>query len=202
MTNAPLQLSIKRTSLGTSVYETLLEAMLAGRLPPGMELNSVALSQQLEVSRTPVKEALRLLAHDGLIEQVNNHKARVVRFTRQDVVEIYEVRQSLEAAAAEKAARLMDDATLGQLRAEANLVQRGQNKLGWENQALEFDLHFHDTLTSCCGNRRLQQEIARYRRLVRGFCRIVGRREILQQAFAEHLEILAAVESRKPAAAR
>jgi DNA-binding GntR family transcriptional regulator len=75
-----------------SIYETLLEAIVSGRLALGSELNSVGLAKQLDVSRTPLREALRLLERDGLVHLTENHKARVANFSTDDIREIYEVR--------------------------------------------------------------------------------------------------------------
>ena len=97
MSLAKLNVPVKRPSLVDSVYETLLEAIISGQLSPGTELNSVQLANQLDVSRTPVTEAINLLAHDGVVEQVNHRRARVARFSRQELADIYEVRKLLEA---------------------------------------------------------------------------------------------------------
>lgn len=193
---------IRRQSLADSVYETLLEAIIAGRLAPGEELSAVALAAQLQVSRTPVTEALQRLEHDGLVEQTANHPPRVVRLGPQDIDEIYEVRLHLEAAAAERAATRMDRTTLAALRARSRQIDSTRDAVDWAEQALEFDLQFHATIAGCAGNRRLAKDIERYRRLVRSFCRLTGSQENLAAAFGEHLEILDALEAGRPAAAR
>ena len=69
MATPQLDSPLKRLSLVDSVYETLLQAIVSGGLSPGAELNSVELAEQLDVSRTPVKEAIKLLTHDGLARQ-------------------------------------------------------------------------------------------------------------------------------------
>src|SRR5579871_4312007 len=96
---------ISRTSLAESVYQHILEAILSGRLASGTEMSEVALAAELGVSRTPVHEALRRLAADGLVDSLAHRQARVATFTRQDVVDIYEMRGVLETAAAERAAK-------------------------------------------------------------------------------------------------
>ncbi len=202
MSTPQLNLPIARHSLVDSVYDTLLEAVVSGQLPPGTEMNTVVLAEQLDVSRTPVKEALKILAHDGLVEHVKDHKARVARFSRQDVIEIYEVRGQLEAAAAERAAKLIDDRALQELRGEADKLLASRRDVDWSARAMEYDIRFHDVLAAACGNERLRKEIARYRLLVRGFCRLTGRDATLLQALREHIGIIDALQSRRPAAAR
>lgn len=131
-----LNVPVKRPSLVDSVYETLLEAIVYGQLSPGTELNSVQLAEQLEVSRTPVTEAVNLLVHDGVVEQVDHRRARVARFSQQELADIYEVRKLLEAAAAERAAKRIDDETLKAIRGEARQLQRSRGDVDWVAQAI------------------------------------------------------------------
>jgi len=122
--------------------------------------------------------------------------------SRADVIEIYELRKQLEGAAAELAASRITEEALRDLRQQATPLASRNSEVDWPAQAIEFDLRFHDVLAAAAGNRRLAEDIARYRRLVRCFCRLTCNDANLQSAFAEHLAILAALEHRKPAAAR
>lgn len=193
---------IAKTSLGESVYQRILEAILSGTLAGGMELSEVALAAELGVSRTPVHEALLRLAADGLVEDLASRQARVARFTRQDLANIYEVRRILEPAAAELAATRMTGEQLGQLRSAVEALDAAKDRRDWPNRAIDFDLRFHDAVAAAAGNERLRQEIVKYRRLVRAFCRATGTRDNLQQAFAEHQRLLTALEARDARAAR
>jgi len=193
---------LKRTSLADAAYETLLEAILRGQLAPGEELSAVALAERFQVSRTPVTEALQRLTHDGLVEQEPNCRPRVARLGRRDVVEVYEMREQLEAAAAERAATRLPKEVLATLRGEIAKLLKPKRGVDWAARAIEFDLRFHDAVAAASDNRRLEDDIARYRRLVRCFCRLTGNDANLGAALAEHEEILAALEARRPAAAR
>ena len=194
--------ALERRSLADGVYETLLEAIVNGSLAAGGTLSAVTLARQLGVSRTPVTEALQRLMHDGLVEQVPNHQPRVVRPVAQDVRDIYAVRAELEAAAAQRAAQYIDDETLASLRRQVDHLNATRDALDWPARALEFDLAFHATLAEASGNRRLAADIARYRRLVRCFCRMTGDRPQLGAALDEHEAILRAIEARQPDEAR
>lgn len=186
---------LARTSLADAAYEQLLEAILAGRLRGGAELSEVSLAAELQVSRTPIHEALRRLSADGLVQIAASGLARVARFTRRDVTEIYEMRSLLESAAAERAAERLTDEQLTRLQAEADaLADRTQR--GWAGKALDFDCTFHDRLAEACGNDRLRNEIRKYRHLVRAFCRMSGNTENLHAAYDEHLVILSALKAR------
>jgi len=197
-----LTTSIARTSLADSVYETLLQAIVSGRLPSGTVLTSVDLAQQLDVSRTPVQEALRRLAADGLVECPTGRRATVVTFARTEIVEIYEIRRVLEGETAARAATRVpaDEARNLCRRIESLLSSVGG--LDWTAQALDFDVVFHEWLAQASGNRRLEEDIRRYRLLVRSFCRMVGSVENLTAAAQEHRAILEAIEQREGAAAR
>ena len=202
MNVSSLKKSLRPLSLVDSIYETLLEAIVSGQLPHGSELNSVSLAKQLEVSRTPLREAMRLLERDGLVYQEGNHKARVAEFSADDIREIYEVRLQLEAAAAERAAKRIASDVLTKLREEADELSRHIRDVDWCEKAIAYDLHFHEAIATASGNNRLRNEIRRYRLLVRSFCVLTGRRPALQQALSEHIAILDALETGRPATAR
>ena len=182
MSLSDVRKTVQRFSLVDSIYGTLLEAIISGQLPHGSELNSVLLAQQLDVSRTPLREALALLARDGLVCQEGNHKAWVAEFSAVDIREIYEVRLQLEAAAAELAAKRMSTTLLGELKSEAEKLKRYVSDLDWCDRAIAFDLRLHETIAHASGNSRLMKEIQKYRLLVRSFCVLTGQQVTLQQA--------------------
>jgi DNA-binding GntR family transcriptional regulator len=191
---------LAKISLADAAYERLLDAILSGRLASGSELSEVALAAELQVSRTPVHEAIRRLNADGLVHVAVSGPARVAAFSRTDIEEIYEMRLCLEQAAVERAAVRMTDELLAELREAAEaLVDTGSRN--WKTKALEFDVLFHDRIAEVCGNRRLQAEIRKYRHLVRAFCRMSGNPENLQAAYVEHWAILQALIARQPEAA-
>jgi len=188
--------AIQRSNLSDKVYETLLEAIVSGQLPPEMELSVVALAKELDVSRTPVHDALRQLAHDGLVEQEINRKARVASFTRDDVFEIFEMRKLLEGESAKLAAKKMDAAVLAELRAVADSLADNRDAVDWLARWIDHDERFHEAIAEASGNRRLWMDISRYRLLHRGFNQMATNVDVLQKALAEHIEILDALEKR------
>src|SRR6185295_3451641 len=185
---------VTRAPLADAVYETILEGILGGRYAGGAELTEVALAAELGVSRTPVHDALKRLAVDGLVEPMTNRQSRVVQLTAQQVREVYEMRLLLEPAAAERAAERLDPVQLEALRETARGLAASTGRPNWAIRAIEFDNRFHDTLAAACGNERFRMEIARYRRMVRAFCRATGTPDVLEQALVEHIEILNSLE--------
>lgn len=188
-------------SLAEAVYESLLEGIVLGQLSPGTFLSAAKLSAQLEVSRTPIHDALWMLATDGLVEIQPGRRARVTQFGRDDLWEIFEMRKLLEGFAAELAAGRMDQRQLGPLRRMADALQN-EGRDNWTRSWSDFDEAFHRMIADSSGNRRLAQDISRYHLLHRGFNRVSTDFESLQQALAEHLQILAALEARDGALAR
>ena len=104
-TTLALQGSTIRGRLSDSVYETLLEAIISGKLARGTIVSEVSLAKQLEVSRTPVHDALRQLAKDGLVEQRAGRRAVIASFSKEDLFDIFEMRMLLESAGARRAAQ-------------------------------------------------------------------------------------------------
>lgn len=198
---APLSKPLSRTFLAEGAYETILENILSGTLPSGTVVSEVSLAQDLNISRTPVHQALVRLAKEGLIEHRSGRKPRIARFGRDDVLEIYDMRLLLETAATQRATKRIDPRHLADLHREAEELAAAPDGPDWTRSALDFDLRFHDAIAAASGNRRLRQEIAKYRLQVRAFCRMTGSTENLRDALAEHLIVLKAMTERNSAAA-
>lgn len=197
----PRTRGLSRTFLVEGAYEAILDNILSGALPSGATVSEVALARDLHVSRTPVHQALARLAKEGLIEHRSGLQPRIARFTREDVIEIYDMRLLLETAATQRAARRMDPRVLAELTREAAALAALPDEPDWSGQALDFDARFHDAVAAASGNRRLRQEIAKYRLLVRAFCRMTGNSENLREALREHQAVLKALADRQPSAA-
>lgn len=192
---------LSRTFLAESAYEAILDNILSGTLASGAVVSEVSLAQELNVSRTPVHQALARLAKEGLIEHRAGRKPRIARFGREDVIEIYDMRLLLESAATQRAASRIDPRLLADLTREADALAAQPDGPDWTRAALAFDLRFHDAIANASGNHRLRQEIAKYRLLVRAFCRMIGSAENLREALREHQVVLKALADRQPAAA-
>ena len=188
--------------LADAVYETLLEAILSGRLTPGTVVSELALAKQLDVSRTPVHDAVRQLAKDGLVQQRANRRATVATFSRDDIHDVFEMRKILEAEAARRAATRIDRPTLARLRAAADgLAATRTSDPSWVARWADFDRDFHASIAAACGSPRLCKDIARYHLLHRGINRLATTPDVLRQALDEHVRILDALDRRDAAGA-
>ena len=108
---------IARQALPEAAAERLRTLIIEGDLAPGARLNERELSERLGVSRTPLREAFRMLAADGLLVQLPNRGAQVVALSPNDVRHAFEVMASLEGLSGELAAQRVTDADIAVLRA-------------------------------------------------------------------------------------
>ena len=110
-------LSIPRASLHQQVARRLRQMLVENQIPPGAKLNERELAEVLQVSRTPLREAIKMLAAEGLVELVPNRGAIAVELNEADVRNTFEVMAGLEALSGELAAQRITDAELAEIRA-------------------------------------------------------------------------------------
>ena len=156
-----------RVSLADRVYEILLSSILTGNSESGVELNVADLSRRLRVSPSPVREALLRLAADGLVTIANHRRATVIRYSRQEIIEVFEVRQLLESGATRMAARRISPDELAQLKQAALDCAALAGDSARKREMLELDNQFHLLIAQACGNQRLADEITGYGHRVR-----------------------------------
>jgi DNA-binding GntR family transcriptional regulator len=108
---------IARLSLHDQVAARLRSMLVEGRIPPGAKLNERELAEKLRVSRTPLREAIKLLAAEGLVDLLPNRGAVAVKLGEADVIDTFEVLAGLEAMSGELAAQRVTEAELAELRA-------------------------------------------------------------------------------------
>lgn len=110
-------ISIPRTNLHEQVAQRLRQMLVEGRIAPGAKLNERELCEVLEVSRTPLREAIKMLAAEGLVELVPNRGAIAVSLGEEDIRHTFEVMAGLEAMSGELAAQRITGAELAEIRA-------------------------------------------------------------------------------------
>lgn len=114
---APLHQPLAHPNLPLRAYEIIKGWIVNQDLGPGMKLQEDALAERLGVSRTPIREALSRLAHEGLVTMVPRRGTFVVDLTQEDIVDLYEVREAIEGMAARLAARRRTAEQLRQMQA-------------------------------------------------------------------------------------
>ncbi len=110
-------ISIPRAALHEQVAHRLRQMLVENRIPPGAKLNERELSEVLKVSRTPLREAIKMLAAEGLVELLPNRGAIAVELSEADVLNTFEVMSGLEAQSGELAAERITDAELAEIKA-------------------------------------------------------------------------------------
>lgn len=110
-------ISIPRSALHAQVTQRLRQMLVEGRIAPGAKLNERELAEVLRVSRTPLREAIKMLAAEGLVELVPNRGAIAVSLNENDVRNTFEVMAGLEALSGELAAQRITEEELAEIRA-------------------------------------------------------------------------------------
>jgi DNA-binding GntR family transcriptional regulator len=192
---------IARTSLADHVYVRLVEAIHSGALASGAPLHVADLAAQFSVSPSPVRDAISRLAAEGLVTNNPNRRTTVVHFTRQDVLDTFQLREILESAAARLAAKNISPAQLAEIRKVAEQCDALAGNPAQKKAKLDLDNQFHLLVAQSSGNALLFHEIARCNRRVRVIQWLKLDPPTMKQAHPEHLKIIAALEKRDPDAA-
>lgn len=174
------------------VYHALLEAIVRGQLKPRAWLSEPNLAKQLEVSRTPLREALQRLQSDLLIERGQNGKLHVRGLSRKEASDLYAVRTSLEQLTVEEAVANMSGSKLAALEESLERMRLGAGQV---EAVAEGGREFHDVLLEIAANEmtswvlgQLKPHIDRYRFLSTGTSP-----ERRLQAVREHEDIFEAL---------
>lgn len=153
MSTSPKQLAKK--SLVDVAYEKVKQRILDNKYHPGYQALEQEIAEDLGVSRTPVREALIRLQHEGLVQLVPRRGVRIVPIVASDMKEIYDVLTSLESMAAELLARRKPSAAeLEPMRRATSDMEDALNNDDLEAWA-KADERYHRCLIDLCGNRRL-----------------------------------------------
>ncbi len=178
------------------VFEAIREAIITGHLKPGERLMEIQLAEELGVSRTPVREAIRKLEQEGFVVMVPRKGAFVADISMKDIAEVFEIRGALEGLAAELAAERASEDELERL--ERLLVAIGECIERHDVDGLiEKDTEFHDLLFSASHNERLVQILSVLREQIQRFrSRTLRRIERMKVALEEHKAIVEALGRR------
>jgi DNA-binding GntR family transcriptional regulator len=141
-----------------TVVEAIRQALLNGRFEQGQSLSEVALAAEMNVSRGPVREALLVLAQEGLVTHSQNYGFSVLRLTEQDREEIRQVRFPLEVLALKLARERMGPAALAALEEGIGAICR-PFAAGRLADCVMADMNFHARIWDASGNARLAQSL-------------------------------------------
>jgi DNA-binding GntR family transcriptional regulator len=190
------RLGLLHSPLRDKVAEEIRAAILSGHFKPGDRLIEDRLAEEFGVSRNPIREAIRTLASEGLIDVTARRGAVVASLSPQEAEELLEVRATLEGANARLAARRRDPAVLGQLEA---ILARGTEAIaaGHVAELPELNGAFHAGLAEAGHNRVLADLMRTLRDRSAPLFRRFGM-EFARATWAEHAGILRAVIAGDP----
>ena len=179
--------------LSESLRESIEEEVATGKLRPGTHLDEIELAHRFGVSRTPIREALSLLAGEGLIEIRPRRGAVVAQVTPHRLVEMFEVMAEMEAMCARLAARRMTESDLQALEAAHGKCREASQ--GRDPDAYFYaNEQFHKALYAASHNAFLSEQALSLLRKVRPYRRLQLRvRNRVQRSFEEHQAILDAI---------
>ncbi len=138
------------------VFEYLRESILKGKLEPAQRLMEVQLAEQLGVSRTPVREAIRKLELEGLVVMLPRKGAYVADVSLKDIIEVLEIRAALEGLAASVAAERMTDEHLERLELISYQFKKSLEN-GDIDMMVQKDIELHDLIFNSTNNQKLIQ---------------------------------------------
>ena len=183
--------------LRDEVFNTLREKILKGVYKPGERLMEIHLADQLGVSRTPIREAIRMLEIEGLVKMVPRKGAQVAKISKEDLQDVLEVRKALDTLSVKLACeRITED----EIKLLNNAEREFEKALASKDvrEIAEADVAFHDVIHSATKNGRLKsmisnlaERIYRYR-----FEYIKQQSDGGKTLMLEHREIMRCIESR------
>ncbi|WP_122445944.1 GntR family transcriptional regulator [Pseudomonas viridiflava] len=186
-------------TLSENVFRRIQAAIVKGEIAPGSKISEPELARTYGISRGPLREAIHRLEGQRLVVRVPHVGARVVSLSHVEMIELYEIRESLEGMACRLAAERMTSEEIDELRRVLDTHERDaafQAGVGYYQQEGDFDFHYR--IIQGSGNRTLSQmlcgELYQLVRMYRIQFSTTPNRP--RQAFAEHHRILDAIAER------
>ncbi|MCQ2530481.1 MAG: GntR family transcriptional regulator [Lachnospiraceae bacterium] len=183
------------------VFKTLREAIITGDLKPGERLMEIKLANELGVSRTPVREAIRKLELEGLVIMTARKGAEVAPINEKDLKEVLEIRKSLESLACELACKNASAEDIVKMRVLNEAIEKAVKEEDIE-EITKQDVDFHEAIYTTTKNDRLvhmlhqlKEHIFRYRF---EYIKDMKNKEMIVE---EHKKIIAAIEQNNAKAA-
>ena len=189
-------LSLAPRALYEEVAELLRQRIFARELEPGSWIDELRIAEELGISRTPLREALKVLAAEGLVTMKVRRGAYVTEVSEKDLRDVYHLLALLEADAARAVAQRASDADLALLQARHADLVAAQNE---RDRFFEINEAFHRQLLDLSDNRWRSQMVADLRKVMKLHRHhSLFKQGRLEQSLAEHQGIVDALMQRQP----
>jgi DNA-binding GntR family transcriptional regulator len=188
--------AVNRTSIA---YDALKDSIFTNRLKPGDHLSENQVAGSLGMSRTPVREAIKVLASEGLLEIHNGVGIFVKQITTKEIADLFEVRAALECAALHTALDRITDRELDAIQAQWMALEEkvGTGLGGGLGHLLDLDYQLHSLIVDRCRNDFLKQVIDGIRMKIRRYQRISAiALDDERDAINQHLQIITCMKRR------
>ncbi|HOG01760.1 MAG TPA: GntR family transcriptional regulator [Clostridia bacterium] len=191
-----------KQSLTAKVYARIRDDIIEGRYSNGDYLVETKLAEELDVSRTPIREALKQLELEDLVVSIPNRGVMVQGMTSHDIDDIFTIRHLIEGQAAYWAAERIDQKSLVRLTEIIELMEMYTRKNDATNLA-RLDTEFHDVIFSACDSRVLRHILAQLHQNTRQVRRnSLTTPERPTRSLSEHRRVFEAIEQHKPEEAK
>ena len=193
----------KSISIADQIFEQLERDILSGKYARGELLTELRLSEELGVSRTPIREAIRRLEQENILEEASRG-VTVVGISQEDMLDMYEIRIRIEGLAAEWAAKRITAEELESMRETLELQRYYTEKAGGSHsdQIKNLDSQFHKMVYRACGSRALTDTLLNlHKKMTKFRMASVSKHSRALQSVEEHEAVLAALSAHDSAAA-
>jgi len=198
-TPADAQRLLSPRALYQDVAERLRQQIFARQLEPGSWIDELKLCAEFGISRTPLREALKVLAVEGLVTMKVRRGAYVTEMSRDDVAQVYHLLALLESDAIGEVASKATDTQRAELRALHDRLERSARQ---RDAYFATNEQFHLKLLEIAGNRWRTQIVADLRKVMKlNRHHSLFKQGRLADSLAEHRALMAAIEQRQPAQA-
>lgn len=183
-------------SLTGFVFNKLREDILSGKYNENDELKEMAIAKELDVSRTPVREAIRQLEFEGLVQSIPNKSTYVIGISLKDVKDIYEMRALLERLCVKMVIENINEEEMLKLE-EIVELSMFYNEKGKYDNILELDNRFHEMLYEAAKSKMLKHTLSDFHHyLQRMRHQTLSEKDRAEHAVKEHQDILEAIKNK------
>lgn len=189
---------VNENTLTNEIADIVRERILKGEYQIGEKIKESSIAQELNVSRTPIREAFKMLEEEGLLDYLPNRGCYAKGFTKRDVSDIYTVREALEEIAMTWACERITDDEINKLEEQCELMDFYTQKRDVQ-KILTMNSSFHDIIYNSAGSRFLAQVLRSYK----GYLDKTRKSVFYEESFLddiqeEHRAIMEAVKERDP----